>query len=304
MFYQGLDEFLDGATTFLREGIAAGEPALVVVGSEKIDALRAELGQDAAQVQFADMAAVGENPARIIPAWQRFTSQNLRPGQTVRGIGEPIYPERSPAELIECQGHETLLNVAFDDGPPWRLLCPYDTAALPPDVINEAKRSHPYLTHHGRYTTSDIYVAQHPSPARWDQPLPPAPRGTPAHTVGKDGHTLAELRGVIRRHASQAGLDDLTTGRLLTAACEVATNALTHGGGTAVLQLWQDNSTLLCDVHNDGYLDATPLLGRQQPTAGQPSGRGMWLTHQLCDLVQIRTGPSGTTIRLHIKIDN
>src|SRR5580700_10418626 len=31
----------------------------------------------------------------------------------LRGIGEPIHPERSPSELAECQLHEALLNVAF-----------------------------------------------------------------------------------------------------------------------------------------------------------------------------------------------
>jgi prepilin-type processing-associated H-X9-DG protein len=35
----------------------------------------------------------------------------------LRGAGEPIWPERRPAELVECQRHESLLNVAFADGP-------------------------------------------------------------------------------------------------------------------------------------------------------------------------------------------
>src|SRR5215216_509927 len=40
--YAGRDEFLHGTTTFVREGVAAGQPALVVVGAEKIELLRAE----------------------------------------------------------------------------------------------------------------------------------------------------------------------------------------------------------------------------------------------------------------------
>src|SRR5918997_795476 len=101
MFYQGMREFLDGATAFLREGVAAGEPTLVVVSADKIHALRRELGDDATRVQFADMAEVGRNPARIIPAWREFTDRHLSLDRPVRGIGEPIFPQRSPSGLIE-----------------------------------------------------------------------------------------------------------------------------------------------------------------------------------------------------------
>jgi hypothetical protein len=36
------------------------------------------------------------------------------------------------------------------------------------------------------------------------------------------------------------------------------------------------------------------------PDPDPESGRGLWLVNQLCDLVQIRSGPSGTTIRVHM----
>jgi hypothetical protein len=30
-------------------------------------------------------------------------------------------------------------------------------------------------------------------------------------------------------------------------------------------------------------------------------GRGLWVVHQTCDRVQIRTGPAGTTVRVHMR---
>jgi len=114
-FYAGEKEFADGTSAFLADGIRAGEPALVVGSSRKIDLLRRRLKTDAGQIVFADMADVGTNPAWIIPAWTDFVSQyGARP---LRGIGEPIWAERSPAELVECQRHESLLNVAFAGAP-------------------------------------------------------------------------------------------------------------------------------------------------------------------------------------------
>ena len=72
MLYDSPETFVDGAAPFIRDAVAAGEPIMVAIGAEKIDLLRSRLGEDADQVVFADMAELGANPARIIPAWQEF----------------------------------------------------------------------------------------------------------------------------------------------------------------------------------------------------------------------------------------
>ena len=61
------------------------------------------------------MAEIGANPACIIPAWRDFVDECAEAGRAIRGIGEPIWADRSPAELVECQRHESLLNLAFAD---------------------------------------------------------------------------------------------------------------------------------------------------------------------------------------------
>jgi hypothetical protein len=136
--YAGATAFLEGTVPFVEAGLEAGEPVLVVVDAEKIERMREALGGDADRVAFADMAEVGSNPARIIPAWRDFLAANGG-GLGARGIGEPVDAGRTPDELVECQRHEALLNVAFAMGTPWRLLCPYDTTALPPAVLREAR---------------------------------------------------------------------------------------------------------------------------------------------------------------------
>ena len=45
-------------------------------------------------------------------------------GVPVRGIGEPIWAGRRPEEILECQLHEALLNVAVDPKIPLWLICP------------------------------------------------------------------------------------------------------------------------------------------------------------------------------------
>jgi len=139
-FYAGQAQFLEGASAFIRDAVDVGEPVLVVVSARKIDLLREQLGSAASAVRFADMADVGVNPARIIPAWADFVSEHG--AGPMRGIGEPIWAERSSEELVECQRHEALLNVAFAESSSFRLMCPYDTTALGQDVIDEACRNH------------------------------------------------------------------------------------------------------------------------------------------------------------------
>ena len=72
MLYDSAEAFVDEAAPFVRDAVAAGEPVMVAIAAEKIALLRARLGEDADAVVFADMAELGANPARIIPAWQEF----------------------------------------------------------------------------------------------------------------------------------------------------------------------------------------------------------------------------------------
>jgi hypothetical protein len=43
-----------------------------------------------------------------------------------------------------------------------------------------------------------------------------------------------------------------------------------------------------------------PLAGRHPDSPHDDSGHGLRIAHELCDLVQLRSGPWGTAVRLHI----
>ena len=104
--------FLEGCLDFIRSGLAAGESVLVAVPEPRATWPRQLLrGED--DVTVVDMASLGANPARIIPEWRAFLDRAVAEGRPVRGIGEPVWAERSPAELAECLLHESLLNLAM-----------------------------------------------------------------------------------------------------------------------------------------------------------------------------------------------
>lgn len=297
LMYAGMGDFLAGTLPFIRAGVEAGEPVLVVESAAKIARLRAELGSDASSVVFADMADVGANPARIIPAWRDFVKTHGGPGRRLRGIGEPIWNGRTPVELIECQRHESLLNTAFATGEPWWLLCPYDTQAMDPAVIDEARRSHPYVTDGTSFHRSNDYRGLDACGAQFDVPLPEP--GSGAHELAFDAFNLVELRGLAARFAADAALPQSSAANFVLAANEIATNSVLHGGGRGSFRIWRDAGALSCEVRDSGHFD-NPLVDRELPGAEIAGARGLWLANHLCDLVQIRSVPGGTAVRLHM----
>jgi anti-sigma regulatory factor (Ser/Thr protein kinase) len=297
--YAGDQGFLDGALPFVRDGLAAEEPTLVMVPAEKIDLLRSALDGDAERVLFADMAEVGRNPARIIPAWREFADENAGPGGRLRGIGEPIWADRSAQELVECQRHESLLNLAFADARGFTLLCPYDTAALPPAVIDEALCSHPFIVQDGGGGESADYRGLEAVPGPFAEPLPDPPGAAPE--IAFEATTLDVMRRFVSRLAAEAGMNAPRTADLVLAANEVATNSVRHAGGQGTLRMWQEEDAVVCEVRDTGHIHQ-PLAGRARPADGRMGGHGLWVVNQLCDLVQLRSFSTGSLVRLHMRL--
>lgn len=297
MLYAGMDEFVTGCERFVRQGIERDEPVLVVVGRPKIERLKSALGRDAARVEFRDMADVGANPARIIPAWRDFVDAGR--GRRVWGIGEPIYPERTETEMTECHRHEALLNLAFARDSGFTLLCPYDVDALSPEVVAEARCNHPILVRDGVASDSEPYTGLGRIAAPFDDPLP-EPSTVPAE-VAYPADALWLMRRLVGTLAQRFGLPEERIHDLVLAVNEIAGNSARHtSGGQGILRIWREHDSLVCEVRDDGRID-DPLAGRRRPAPGQEGGYGLWLANVLCDLVQVRSFPTGSVVRLHMK---
>jgi anti-sigma regulatory factor (Ser/Thr protein kinase) len=298
LIYSGEDEFLAGTVPLIRETVAEDGVALVAVSEEKIRLLDGELNGESDRVRFVDMAPLGRNPARIIPAWREFVEENVGHGRTFCGIGEPIWPGREGPELDECLRHEALLNLAFDGGPGWRLVCPYDAAGLDDDVLADAHRSHPVVEEHGVGRESDAYEPSFAGRAlEGDLPSPPAG----ADEISFRAETLGSVRRFVSDHAGLAGLGRTRAEDFEVAVNELAGNSVRHGGGGGTASVWLEYDALVCEVRDAGVI-ADPLVGRTRPDAMQLSGRGIWMANQFCDLVQVRSRPDGTVVRVRMRL--
>lgn len=265
---------------------------LVVVIPEHHEWLADRLGDNADHVDFLDMTSLGANPARIIPAWQEFIDGHR--GRPIRGVGEPIWPGRRPAELAECQLHEALLNVAVDPEIPFWLVCPYDAESLGPEIVEEAHRSHPVIVESDDYHGSVRYTGRAHVDTIFGGDLPrlaPEPITTTVTAANAE-----RLEAYLRLECYVAGLPADKAAQLAEAARNLAQGSLHRGAVEVTVRVWSLPDAVTCELTDETVI--TDLLhGRRTPLVDEHEG--VWFANQLCDLVQLRSTATGTTIRVH-----
>jgi anti-sigma regulatory factor (Ser/Thr protein kinase) len=295
LLYRSRQERLASLLAFARAGLALAEPVFIAVPAPTGDLLRDQLAHAPGQLAFADMATLGLNPARIIPAVSAFL--DAHPRQRVRYAGEPAWPARSADELRETARHEALINRAFSDTSV-TILCPYNAAALPQSVIADARRTHPVLLRQGSPQASPDYQGPGELPPGCDAPLPAPP---PCAATVRYATSLRAIRDLVARHAAQAGLTAARTADFVLAVSEIAANTLRHTRAGGTLHIWRAPDSLICQIHDQGRI-TDPLAGRRRPAINILGGQGLWVVNQLCDLVELRSGQHGTTIRMRMRL--
>lgn len=290
-FYRDQAGYTAAIVAFARAGLANGEPVLIALPGAKARAIGACLDGDPG-VACRDMADLGRNPARIIPEVRAFTDRHI--GRRVRFVGEPVWPGRSPAEICEAARHEALINLAFA-GTAASILCPYDAAGLADSVLAGALRTHPEITGDGRARPAASHAWPASIPPECDGPLGPPPAD--AESLGYETN-LAPVRLLVGSHARRAGLGEDRAADLVLAANEIAANTVCHTTGGGVVSIWHTAEEIICELQDEGWI-ADPLAGRVRHGPDE-RGHGLWLVNQVCDLVELRTGRAGTTVRMHM----
>jgi anti-sigma regulatory factor (Ser/Thr protein kinase) len=291
-FYRDPAEYRSAVLPFVRDGLARDEAVLVAVPGPAAAAVRDGLDGRAGAVTYADMTSLGRNPGRVISAIWDFADRHA--GTPVRFISELVWPGRSAAEIREAAAHEAMINLAFA-ACPVTLMCPYDASLLAPRVIASAARAHPFV----RTATGARPSADYP-PGRARRPRAAALLSPPAraHCLAYS-RDLRAVRSFVAEHAAGAGLGADRTTDLVLAAAEMAANTIRHTAAGGTVHIWHTRAEVLCQVSDHGRI-SDPLAGRRRPPGA--GGLGLWVVHQLCDLVELRTGRAGTTIRMHMRL--
>lgn len=311
LLFRGADGFLDAVGPFLREGIDNGETVILALPAERLALLR-EAFPDVAQVPggpecpaVSDGAALtwsvtGAPAGRLVPSWQRFAQHwDDRP---VRGVTEPMWCTRRQAEHEEGLLAEALLNLAVPATVPLWLACGYDVDAVPGQVLDETFRSHVLVLDTSTPQGTTTYTGAHHVAAVFERALS-VPVEPVRRLVVRPGNG-AEVGDWVRRWATGWGLGSPRSGRLAGALRSLAQACLAEGrADSAVLLLWQDGHALMgqltaADIGDPGAGPGAPVPAPELLAPDSPLGSAVARADDCCDLVQVRSGPDGTVVRV------
>jgi anti-sigma regulatory factor (Ser/Thr protein kinase) len=294
-------ELVDIAVPFLREGLAAGDGAVIATSPRTAEVLCDALDGDP-RVQVLPRGDVYvPRTATAITAFRQLSEHRIREGGHVRVIGQIDYGPTG-RDWLEWQRYEAVINEALAGWPLWGL-CVFDTQHLPEPILDSAVRTHQRLVagdgwaDNPRYTEPADYVRALPIAA---EPLESSPPRLWAPDV-------ADFIGL--RHAVAAELATVDAPRdlvedFLLAVDEMTSNAVRHGLPPVDLRLWIGSDRIVCVVGDGGPGWDDPFAG-YGPAHGDDlsrGGMGLWLARQLCDHVDIQYDGSGVRVRLTVRL--
>jgi anti-sigma regulatory factor (Ser/Thr protein kinase) len=297
LLYGSDDELVAAAVPFVRDGLDAGEPVVLATGREHSEALRAALPEAESLVVRGDDGSYAR-PSRVVKAYREMFADYVAAGaQRIRILGELPGVALGPTWWWWAR-YESAVNRLYAEFPVWTL-CVYGTRTTPEHVLDDVRRTHPYLAApDGRHRANDRCV-----------PVEEFVPGKPAGGDPLEAHEpLIELVDPAPADARHVVLDAADAGRLPVAVStdsvvmvlsEAVTNAAQHGLRPVRVRLWAGTERVMVAVSDMGSGPADPLAGLV-PAPHYPKGDvGLWLSHELCDHVTFERGAGGYTFRGH-----
>ncbi|WP_030442794.1 sensor histidine kinase [Actinoplanes subtropicus] len=294
LIYDDDEKFVAVLAPFLAEGVRRREAAVAVVPEHHAGPLREGLGADADEVRFIESADWYRRPASTIAGWSGLVADAIERGySSVRIVGEVEFGAGERHD--SWTRYESALNDVFATLPGWAI-CPYDTRRLPGRVVADALRTHP-VVRAGRRAPSELYEEPDDLLRAMAEPLPPV---SPVPLVAlrlTDPLSVRRARRTIEAIAHNLGWDRAAVSGLLLVVSEIALNSLIHGRGDRRIHIWAEQSSITCEVIDDGDGLADPLAGYRPPENPRSAGVGLWLANQLSDWLSIEHRDGANRVR-------
>ncbi|WP_100501646.1 sensor histidine kinase [Geodermatophilus chilensis] len=298
LFFSSPDELAVATVPFIREGLAAGDAVVVAASPATADVVRQAVdGDERVRVVERGASYARRTPAAVTEFRRLADELSAAGAPRIRVVGETDFG-RTEREWLEWQRYEAVVNDALGPWPLWGL-CVFDTTRLPEPVLESVARTHPTVVVGRTRTPNPRFV----DPAGYLRGLPvpvePLQATLPRLAVDDVADPIALRHAVAAELAAVGGPREAVEDFLL-AVDETTSNAVRHGGPPVGLRLWTSADRVVCSVTDHGPGLDDPFAG-YGPAHGEDlsrGGMGVWLARQLCDHVDISSGPDGVTVRL------
>jgi anti-sigma regulatory factor (Ser/Thr protein kinase) len=285
-------ELLEFVVPFAREGVAAGEPTLLLVRPDVGAAVRRHV-EHAPHLRILPALGQPGRGAADLRAAEALVAGHALSASCVRLLNqEPTVPE---THWHEWRRLEAAVNLAFSRHDA-SVVCLYDRHTLGEGKVDDLYATHPTVGCGGEHRVNDRY--QDPSAfirRHMDAP-PDEVEGSPPSAELVDPAPFI-ARTAVGASAIHSGLPPHEVENMVLATHEAVANAGLHGRPPVVLRLWVRPGRLTVTVTDTGSGPTNPFLGLLPPDNPNGSGLGLWISHQLVDITH-RRHRDGYTVRM------
>lgn len=293
--YDDDGEFLDRLVPWVKDGLDAGEPVLVIGGRASLNRMRDAVHAGDTGVTWLSGEELYTRPEAAIAGLDRALRRHSVAGAVAtRAIGElPRF--RDESEWRPWLAYEAIANRALAHHNAW-VVCPCDSRVLPTSVLDGMYRTHPHLLLktsrcNPLYEEPELLVRElTPAP---EQPL----QGLRELGVAQDPRGF---RDALRREMDAALISDYDASKLLVAAGELYGEAYRNRAGLPVVCAGRVGDHFVCELTTPGAGHHDELAGYVLPAAGASDGTGMWVARQLTERLEVVQRPAAVTVRLWI----
>lgn len=285
-------EMLEFVVPFAEEGVAAGEPTVLLVRPEAATAVLREVGRSS---QLTIRPAVGQpgRGAADLRATEALLAGYTPPGSRLRILNqEPSVPEMHWHEWRRLEAGVNLVLPRYDV---WAV-CVYDRRTLSEEMVDDLHATHQTVGHAGVHRRNDLYqdpvefISKH-----MDAPPDPVEESVPSAELLDPSPPTA--RAAVGAFAIHSKLPPQEVENVVLAAHEAVSNAWRHGRPPVILRLWVQPGRLTATVTDTGTGPTNPFLGLLPPDSPHGAGLGLWISHQLVDMTH-RRHSAGYTVRM------
>jgi hypothetical protein len=180
LVYDSRDEYVVRSVAFLRDGLSAGEGAVVANTRPGLSMMREALGADSGSVAFTDVSTAYTRPSGTLAVCNEIYVGQLRKTPALRAVADVQFGG-DPGDWGMWTAYGAVFNRTFRHLPAW-ILCTYNANGLPGPVLDGVWRTHTRVLHSGSpyrsgisRTPTSCCARPHRSRRRWPSgPSPPA----------------------------------------------------------------------------------------------------------------------------------